>query len=64
MIDFLISEMKKYMEANQSDYPLYFSDTDSRENTKDPNRRDYNYGFSIGKVEGDCVKYGIGHPIN
>jgi len=62
-IDFLVNEMLKYMDANQSDYPTFISRTDPRENTLDENRRDYNYGFNIGKVEGDCYKLGIGKRL-
>lgn len=63
-IDFLTNEMIKYIDTNQSDYPLYVTRSDPRENTNDEGRRKYNYGFSVGKVEGDCIKYGIGKYIN
>jgi hypothetical protein len=62
-IDFLINEMKKYIDANQSSYVTYTTRSDPRENTANENRRDYNYGFSLGKVENDCIKYGIGRRI-
>lgn len=63
-IDFLVNEMIKFIDENQSDYPTFITRTDPRENTLNETRRNYNWGFGIGKVEGDCVKYGIGHPIN
>jgi len=56
-IDFLVNEMIKYIDTNQSDYPSYVSRSDPRENTNDEGRRRYNYGFSVGKVENDCIKY-------
>jgi len=62
-IDFLVNEMIKYIDSNQSDYPAYVTRSDPRENTADENRRRYNYGFSVGKVENDCIKYGIGKRL-
>jgi hypothetical protein len=59
-IDFLINEMKKYMMTNQASYPKYFSRKDTRSNTASENKRDYDYGFGIGKIEGDCIKKGLG----
>jgi hypothetical protein len=62
-LNFLVNEMKKFLDANQSNYPKYFTRSDVRQNTLSEDRRDYGYGFGIGKVEGDCIKYGIGRRI-
>jgi len=56
-IDFLVTKKKKYIDANPSDYPLYITRTDVRQNSSDEGRLRYGgYGFSLGSVENDCWK--------
>lgn len=47
-IDFYINSMIKFIDANPTEYTLYFNNTDPRCNTETPERRRYN--FQIGKI--------------
>lgn len=49
-IDYFINEMYKFLDANYDEFPTYFSQNDTRQNTNDPNRRKYSFGFNISKI--------------
>lgn len=49
-LDYLKNEFYKYVEDNISSYPLYNSDTDGRQATKDYPRRINNFGINISKI--------------
>lgn len=50
-IDFYKKELIKYICENQSSYPLYYNDTDDRNNSVDNKRaKGYNFGWNISKI--------------